>query len=425
MILSLYRWGSTLGGPLILAYLGKRLRRGKEDPIRFGERLGKPSIPRPEGRLIWVHAASVGESISVLPLTARLREEFPDTHVLLTTGTVTSARLMVERLPEGARHQFVPVDRISYVRSFLDHWKPALAIWAESEFWPNLLCEAAAREIPLVLVNGRISDRSFARWRRTPQTIKRLLSCFVRCLGQSETDAERLRILGAEKATCPGNLKHAATPLPADPDALIDLKAAIGARPNWLAASTHPGEEEVCGQIHSQLAVEFPDLLTMIVPRHPERGGAIVETLRRQGLRCALRSAGELPAAETDIYVADTIGELGLFYRLAQIAFIGKSLVSRGGQNPLEAAVLGCPVVFGPNMANFRDMSSAMVAAGAAEEVADRDGLKDALARLLSDEERRRRYGRAGMDFATGEAKVIDRILEEVSPFLRTDGREP
>lgn len=425
MILSLYRWGSTLGGPLILAYLGKRLRRGKEDPTRFGERLGKPSIPRPEGRLIWIHAASVGESISVLPLIARLREDFPDTHVLLTTGTVTSARLLVERLPEGARHQFVPVDRISYVRSFLDHWKPDLAIWAESELWPNLLCQAAARKIPLVLVNGRMSDRSFARWRRTPRTIGRLLSCFSRCMGQSESDAERLRQLGAGSATCPGNLKHAAPPLPADPDALIDLKAAIGGRPIWLAASTHRGEEEICGQVHAELSAQFPDLLTVIVPRHPERGPAIAEDLRHNGLRTARRSAGDLPEAETEVYIADTIGELGLFYRLAQAAFIGKSLVSNGGQNPLEAAMLGCPVVFGPNMTNFRDMSQAMVVAGAAEEVGDRDGLRDALARLLSDDDTRRRRGQAGMDYATGEARVIDRVLEEISPFLRTGGREP
>ncbi len=424
MILSLYRWGSTLGGPVILAYLGRRLRRGKEDPYRFGERVGKPSMPRPEGRLTWVHAASVGEAMSVLPLIERIRKEYPDTFVLLTTGTVTSARLMVERLPGGARHQFVPVDRVSYVRKFLDHWRPDVAIWAESEFWPNLLCEVSARKIPLVLVNGRISDRSFARWRRYPQTIAKLLSCFVHCMGQSQTDVERLKALGAEGATCPGNLKHAVPPLPVNPDGLAELKAAIGDRRVWLAASTHAGEEEICGRVKARLAPEFPNLLTVIVPRHPERGAEIAETLHRMGLRVAGRSRGHLPEPETDVYLADTIGELGLFYRLAEIAFIGKSLVSSGGQNPLEAAVLGCPVVFGPKMTNFRDMSQAMMAAGAAEQVDDPDGLAEAVGRLLADDALRGQRGQAGMDFAAGEAQVLDRVMDEIAPFLRGAGRE-
>ena len=424
MILSLYRWGSTLGGPVILAYLGKRLRRGKEDPHRFGERVGKPSMPRPEGRVAWVHAASVGESISVLPLVARLRRDFPDTHVLLTTGTVTSARLMVERLPEGARHQFVPVDRVGYVRSFLDHWKPDFALWAESEFWPNLLCEAAARKIPLVLVNGRISDRSFARWRRYPKTIARLLSCFAHCMGQSETDAERLRALGAEGATCPGNLKHAAPPLPVDPEVLVELRTAVAGRRVWLAASTHSGEEDVCGQVHAKLSEAFPNLLTVIVPRHPDRGAAIAGSLRQMGLRVAVRSAGAQPTPETDVLLADTIGELGLFYRLAEVAFIGKSLVSKGGQNPMEAAALGCPVLFGPHMTNFRDMSLAMIAAGAAEEVADPDKLAEALARLLADDSLRRTRGRAGTDYTMGEAQVLDRVMDEIAPFIGAEGRE-
>ena len=424
MILSLYRWGSTLGGPVILAYLGKRLRRGKEDPYRFGERVGKPSMPRPEGRLTWVHAASVGEAMSVLPLIERMRLEYPDSFVLLTTGTVTSARLMVERLPEGSRHQFVPVDRISYVRKFLDHWQPDVAIWAESEFWPNLLCEVAARKIPLVLVNGRISDRSFARWRRYPQTIARLLSCFAHCMGQSQTDVERLKALGAAGAICPGNLKHAAAPLPVDQEIFDETREAVDGRRVWLAASTHSGEEEICGRVHARLAEKVPNLLTVIVPRHPERGLEIAEALHRKELRVALRSRGHLPDPETDVYVADTIGELGMFYRLAEVAFIGKSLVSSGGQNPLEAAVLGRPVVFGPRMTNFRDMSQAMIAAGAAEQVDDPEGLAEAVGRLLADDEMRQRRGQAGLDFAAGEAQVLDRVMDEIAPFLRGSGRE-
>ena len=427
-MLSLYRAVTFLGTPLVRLYLAARMARGKEDRARFGERLGRPGLPRPDGPLVWAHAASIGESLSMVPLIERLLGERPGLRVLFTTGTVTSAGIMAERLPEGAFHQYVPVDRLSYVRRFLDHWRPDLVLWAESEFWPNLVTESAALDVPVILVNGRVSPRSFAGWRRVPGFIRRLLGGFALCLGQAEIDAERLRRLGARNAKSVGNLKFAAPPLPADQKALDLLSAALGDRPRWLAASTHPGEETLVAGVHRRLKAARPGLLTIMVPRHPERGAAIAEALRADGHSVALRSAGEAIAAATDIYLADSLGELGLFFRLADVVFMGKSLVPLGGQNPIEPARLGCALIHGPHMANFEDMAARMKETGAAEEVADEAALAVAVAQLLDDEDRRRKSIEAGRAFADGEAHVLDAVMAELAPFLDTlpkvgDGR--
>ncbi|MBL6946108.1 MAG: 3-deoxy-D-manno-octulosonic acid transferase [Rhodospirillales bacterium] len=418
MILPLYKIATTLGAPFIRLYLSGRMRRGKEDRSRFGERLGRAGAKRPDGPLVWIHGASVGESISALPLIERLQNETPSLRVLLTTGTVTSANLMAKRLPEGAVHQFVPVDRLPYVRAFLNHWRPDLVLWAESEFWPNLVVETSRRGTPMVLINGRISDRSFGRWQRYSGTIRALLGCFALCLGQSEIDAERLRRLGAPNSKYLGNLKYAAPPLPADEGKLDAVKRRSVGRRIWVAASTHAGEEEICGRIHGQLKTDIGGLLSIIVPRHPNRGQEIAQNLRTTGLQVALRSAGEEIAPDTDIYVADTIGELGIFYRLAEITFIGKSLVPMGGQNPLEAACLGRAIVFGPNMTNFREISRSLVEAGAADQVPDEAKLAVTLRKLFDDGALCRTRGEAGRAFAENEAEVLDRVMTELSPFV-------
>jgi len=418
MMLSLYRLVSGAGAPLIRLYLRLRKARGKEDEARFGERLGVPGRERPGGALVWAHAASVGESLSLLPLIARLIAERPGLNVLVSTGTVTSARLMEERLPAGAFHQYVPVDRIPYVRRFLDHWRPDVALWAESEFWPNLLMETSARNIPLILVNGRISPRSFTGWQRFGGLIKRLLSEFDLCLGQTDADAERLRQLGARNATSVGNLKFAVPPLPVDDKALATLQDVVEGRPRWLAASTHPGEEDIAAGVHRRLAKAHPGLLTVIVPRHPDRGADIATRLKGLGLTVSRRSAGEVIEPETDIYLADTMGEMGLFFRIAGIAFMGKSLVPLGGQNPLEAARLDCAIVHGPHMMNFEDIGARLDKAGAAIEVGDEEALGDAVSRLLGDDADRARMAAAASNLADAEAGVLDAVLGELRPFL-------
>ena len=418
-MLSLYRLATELGAPLISFYLRVRKANGKEDATRFEERLGRASRKRPVGPLVWAHGASVGEALSLLPLIGRLVSDRPSLEVLVTTGTVTSARLMAERLPEGSFHQYVPVDRLPYVRRFLEHWRPDVVLWAESEFWPNLITETVTRNTPMILINGRISPRSFAGWRQFSSLIKGLLGGFRLCLGQTEADAERLRRLGAPTVRCVGDLKFAGLPLPVDEEELASFKEALGDRPVWLASNTHSGEEEIAATVHRQLKAKHPGLLSMIAPRHPDRGPKIAAQFRAQGLVVGQRSAGDAIWPETDVYLADTMGELGLFYRLVGIAFIGKSLVPLGGQNPLEAARLDCAIVHGPHMMNFEDITRRLNASDAAAEVADEKELEAAVARLLDDGNQRDKMAGAAEAFAAAETGVLDAVLGELEWFLK------
>ena len=426
MMHRLYHALTVLVGPLLPFYLKRRMARGKEDSQRISERLGQPGRPRPEGKLVWLHAASVGESLSLLPLVERLAARLPAPRpitVLVTTGTVTSAKLMAERLPTGAIHQFVPVDRPAYVRRFLDHWRPDLVLWAESDFWPNLLAGIAGRNVPLVLVQGRISARSFAGWQRARGFIRTVLGRFTLCLTQTPGDAERLAALGAREVRCLGNLKMAVPPLPHQPAELAELQQVIGNRPLWLAASTHAGEEAAAARIHQRLAARFPRLLTIIVPRHPHRGPDVAAEVKALGLDAALRSAGQGP--DTAIYVADTMGELGLFYRLCPIVFMGKSLSVGGGQNPFEPALLGAAVLFGPRMSNFPDMAPVMAAAGAAILVADEAGLAESIGDLLADPAKLATRRAAAQAWAEAEAGALEAVMAALEPFLVTLDARP
>tara|TARA_B100001142_G_scaffold321775_1_gene368979 strand:- start:177 stop:1472 length:1296 start_codon:yes stop_codon:yes gene_type:complete len=418
MILYLYRGFFILGMPLIRIYLYFRKLYGKEDVHRFNERLGYSSHIRPIGPLIWVHAASVGESLSLLPLIKRLSEEDRGINILVTTGTVTSARLMSERLPEGSIHQFVPIDHILFVRRFLDHWRPDLALWAESEFWPNMITEIAGRKIKMVLINGRVSPKSFSSWQKFDSLIKALLSCFDLCLGQSDDDVWRLRKMGAKAVKCVGNLKFSGMPLPVNQAELIEMTKKIDNRPVWLAASTHAGEEEITVQVHQRLKTSITDLLTIIVPRDPKRGGKIAAQIRRQGFCVALRSSGDPIVSETEVYVADTMGEMGLFLRVVSIVFIGKSLVPLGGQNPLEAARLNCAIVHGPYMMNFEDISLRLEKAQAALQVIDKDDLFNSIKKLLEDNLYCENIAAKAKAFVVNETGVLDSVVTELKPFI-------
>lgn len=418
MVFALYRAATRLGAPAVRLYLRWRRRQGKEDPVRFMERLGQAGLPRPPGPLVWVHAASVGESLSVLPLVERLRQAAAPPQMLVTTGTVTSARLMAARLPEGVLHQFSPVDLPDVAARFLDHWQPDFVLWVESELWPNLLAEIRARGLPAVLLNARLSDRSYRGWRRTPGLAARLLATFHLILAQSEETADRLRALGAKPIACVGNLKFAAAPLPDAAAASAELQGRLADRPCWLAASVHPGEERLAGQAHHALKRAHPGLLTLLVPRHPGLGAKMAAGLRADGLRVSRRAAGEPLTAETEIYLADTLGELGLFYRLAGIAFVGGSLVPHGGQNLLEPARLDCAILHGPHVENFARIAAALAAAGGAERVADGTGLAAAVAALLEAPERVRQMAAAARQVAQSEAGVLDRVLDRLRPDL-------
>lgn len=354
-----YRSATAALSPAAKLVLHERAARGKEDRERLSERLGIASAKRPEGTLIWIHGASVGETLAALPLLSRLLA--PGRHALVTSGTVTSAKLMGERLPPGAIHQFVPIDTPAAARNFLDHWRPDVGLFVDSDLWPNLLMSAAERNIPLALINARISAKSAENWMRVPQTARALLSAFRAVLAMDRETAERFLALGASNVQVTGSLKADAPPLPADPERLRALEQAIGQRPIFLASSTHAGEDETILPAHDILQQSHPDLLTVIVPRHPDRGSEIAMLCGTRTVK--RRATGALPSDDTAVYVADTMGELGILYRLAKIAFMGGSLIAHGGQNPLEPARLGCAVMAGPHTQNFTAAYEAIFAA--------------------------------------------------------------
>jgi len=416
VIAALWHGGATLAAPGLRTMLRRRVARGKEIGARLPEREGIDPAPRPAGHLVWLHAASVGESQSILTVLSALRAQAPEVSILLTTGTVTSAALLAARLPElglhPVMHRFVPLDVPAWVARFLDHWRPDAAGFVESELWPNLIDGCRARGIPMLLLNARMSARSLRGWRRVPGFARQVVGAFDRVQAQSAADAARLRLLGARNVDAPGNLKLAAPPLPVDASELARLRALIGRRPVWLASSTHPGEEDVAGQVHRRLAAAHPGLLTIVAPRHPGRGAAVAAALD-----APRRAAGQDPGA--GIWVADTLGELGLLYRLSPLAFVGRSLVGQGGQNPLEPARLGCAIAVGPHTANFAEAVLALEAAGALTRVTDAPGLAGWVDGMLRDPAGMQAAGAAACAAAQGAAGLPERTAAALLSLMR------
>lgn len=415
-ILTTYRWAGAASFPLIGGYVVWRAGKGKEDRTRRHERYGRASVPRPDGPLIWVHAASVGETTAVIPLIEKLSSY--GISIVLTTGTVTSAELAGERLGRRAIHQYVPLDLKPAVSRFLNHWRPDLAIMAESEIWPVTILELGARRVPQVLVNGRLSDRSFAGWRKRGYLAEALLENLAHVVAQSEVDGERFRTLGARPVTVSGNLKVDTQPPPADAKTLRAMKAALGGRSTWAAVSTHEGEEVVVGEVHKMLRRRHRDLLTIIVPRHPDRAEAIEAQLAGCGLKVACRTRNDPILPDTDILLGNTIGEMGLYLRLTEIAFVGRSLAGEGGQNPIEPALLETAILAGPNVQNFRDTYRRLIDRGAARLVRDRDMLAGAVNLLLKNDGMRREMMSAGL-IAVGEMSgALMRTLQALEPYI-------
>ncbi len=411
-----YRLAMMAGAPLASVMLSHRLRRGKEDAARLGERRGETHVARPDGPLIWIHGASVGEVAAIIPLIERIVAK--DFKVLLTSGTVTSARLADQRLPPGVIHQFVPLDVPRFIARFLDHWKPDLGLFTESDLWPNLIQMSAERRVPLILVNGRVSERSFNRWRFAPGLIAALLRRFDLCLAQSPAYAERYRDLGAPRISTTGNLKLDVPEPPADQESLRQLRDAVGGRTTIAAASTHAGEEAVLIETHRRLRRAFPGLLTIIAPRHPDRGPGIVEIARAAGLAASLRSRGRLPDAQDEIYVLDTLGELGLVYRLAPVVFMGGSLASHGGQNPVEPIKLGAAVLHGPHVWNFAELYEALDSARGAEQITEVGGLTARIDALLTDATARAAITGAARKTVDQLGGALERTLAALDPYF-------
>ena len=418
--LIVYRLLTRLLEPLAPRLLDARARQGKEDPVRVDERLGLTTVARPAGDLVWLHGVSVGETLSLLPVVERIRRQRPDLTILVTSGTLTSAQLMASRLPAGVIHQFAPVDAPGAVAAFLDHWQPSLAVFVESELWPNLILEARRRGVKLVLASARITEKTVEGWRRFPGAVRRILSAFDRILPQDETSAARLHSLGA-RIDGHVNLKLSGEAPPHDAAAFTRLSAAIGDRPVVVAASTHDGEEIAIVRALDKLADR---LCLILVPRHPARSADIATALTRDGYRFARRSQGHEPDRDTDLYLADTLGEMGLFLRLADVVVMGGSFSAAlekppvGGHNPLEPARLGKPAVTGPDMSNWAAVTDALVEAGGLAVVQAPWGLPAILAPLLADTDAARAMGERGRRAAAEAGSGLDRLWETLQSLL-------
>lgn len=415
-VLAGYRFAGAAAFPLVGPYVAWRASKGKEDPNRRRERSGYASKPRPEGPLIWAHAASVGETIAIIPLIECILGL--GVNVVLTTGTVTSAQVAEERLGDRIIHQFVPLDLKPAIARFLDHWQPDLALMAESEIWPMTIMELGLRRVPQVLVNGRLSERSFASWKKRPYIAEALFENLSHVVAQSDADAERFDALGARPVTVSGNLKVDTNPPPVDERALQVIARQVSLRPVWAAISTHDGEERMAAEIHHVLRSRHHGLLTIIVPRHPDRAPALAEEFASMGLKVVTRSSGDRVRSDTDILLGDTIGEMGLYLRLTEIAFVGRSLTAEGGQNPLEPAMLGTAVLAGRNVQNFQEAYQRLIDGGAAKLVDSRDMLAAGVNFLLGNEGTRRRMMAAGTSTVEEMRGALGKTLKALEPYI-------
>ncbi|MBY6202951.1 3-deoxy-D-manno-octulosonic acid transferase [Maritalea mobilis] len=418
--LALYlAWSGRGAAPFAERKLRERLEAGKEDRDRLYERRGEPREPRPEGKLVWFHAASVGESLAILELIRRLLEEREDLSVLVTTGTVTSAGVMAERLPERAIHQYIPLDARRFVTGFLDHWRPDVAVWTESELWPTLICETHARGIPMLMINARMSKASHDKWRFLRGMAKSLLRRFDHALVQDDLTEMYLRRLGLPplRMEVTGTLKEGAAALPCDEDERRAIAEHLGGRPVWLAASTHPGEERIALDAHRIALKANPRLLLIIVPRHPQRGDEIAQMIQADGWRFNRRTADELPDDEANVYLADTIGELGLWYRIAPISFVGGSMTPVGGHNPFEPAALGSAILHGPYVTNFVDIYQRLTEAKAAWLISGPDKLAIAVNDLLNPD-RAAAMAHAAWEVVSAGSEITDKAVDLVLEHL-------
>ncbi|HUG62483.1 MAG TPA: 3-deoxy-D-manno-octulosonic acid transferase [Methylomirabilota bacterium] len=416
-LLSAYVGLTRLAAPLGRLVVALRRRRGKEHPERWAERLGDPGADvESDTATVWIHAASVGETVAALPLVDRIAGT--GVRVVLTTVTTTSAAVAASRLPAGVVHRFVPLDVAPFMDRFLTTWKPGLAIFVESEVWPVAVARLAAAETPLVVLNARMSDRSFRGWSRFPRVAAAIFGRVGLCLAQSADDADRFRALGAPRVVDVGNIKFDAPVPEAEPEAAAALGAALAGRPMFLAASTHPGEEAFVFDAFGRLQASVDRLALVIAPRHPDRGPEIAEMAAARGFTVERRGGGGLPSPVTDVYVADTVGELGTLYRLADAAFVGGSLVPFGGHNPIEPVRLGAPVVSGPHVGSFRDAFAALQAAGGVAMVDDAAGLAAEVAALIGDPSARARLTTAAGEVVARYTGALDRTFRMVEPLL-------
>ncbi|SFT64170.1 3-deoxy-D-manno-octulosonic acid transferase [Sedimentitalea nanhaiensis] len=416
----LYRGLATLISPLAYQVVARKLRRHQVSPRRLHERLGNASATRPVGNLIWFHAASVGESLSVLTLIARMGERLPKAEFLITSGTATSAALIAKRMPPRTRHQFAPLDAPGPVKRFYDHWRPNAGIFVESELWPLTLTEGQARGVPLALLNARLSAKTVRGWQKAPETARYVLDQFDLMLTQNDEISARLLTIGADPARLRTgtNLKATSAPLPVDVDTLTRLRADLNGRPVWVASSTHPDEEEVVLDAHKRLLIDRPDLLLLLVPRHPERGDAVADLVTQAGMTMARRTSQDRITPQAQVYLADTLGETGTWYALTPLVFLGGSLLPIGGHNPYEVAQAGATVLTGPHVSNFTETFAPLIASGGAVEIRNAAELAAAIDHLLRDPADLKAACAAATAFVGQQQSKLDGVIDSLCDGL-------
>lgn len=405
--------------PLIMVRLFWRSRRQPEYRQHLGERFGRYRQPASPG-LIWVHAVSVGETRAAQPLIEGLLARWPGHRILLTGMTPTGRAAGREVYGERVIQAYLPYDYPGGVARFFEHFSPDFGVLMETEIWPNLLAAARARRMPVLLVNARLSERSARAYARAGALVEPAFASLAGVAAQTTEDAARLAALGAREIQVCGNLKFDVEP----PETTIALgrswRAAMGARPVWLAASTREGEETLI--LDALAGMADPGVLLVLVPRHPQRFDEVAALVKARGLAMQCRSSG-LPGAETRVWLGDSMGEMVAYYTLADLAFIGGSLLPLGGQNLIEAAACGCPVVVGPHTFNFRQATLDALAAGAACRVADAGELGRVVAGLLGDEQQRTVMRRAAEEFAAAHRGAAGRTLEFIARTTDRAGR--
>jgi 3-deoxy-D-manno-octulosonic-acid transferase len=384
--------------------LRRRAASGKEDATRIAERFGQASALRPDGPLLWVHALGIGEASAMLAVIEELRRDRPNLHVLLTTNTRTGADGLLQRgLPDGVTHQYAPLDTPSAVTAFLRQWHPDVLLLAELDLWPLMLSRLRAAQVPMVMANARLTDRRFRNRNRIKALMRDVLPLFEAILVQDATSQVRMAQLGAPpvRVSVAGLLKAAAPALPDRPEDRARFNDAIGRRPVWLAAATEARELPALIEAHEQARQSNPDLLMILAPRQLTDADAAAEALTATFGTCPRRSKGDLPTPADTVFLADSMGEMGLWYRLAPMAFVGHSLSVEGapltGKNPFEAAALGVAVLHGPCVGNFSESYQALAEGDACVQVAGASGLAEALTQLLEDPERTRQMTDASL----------------------------
>jgi 3-deoxy-D-manno-octulosonic-acid transferase len=420
LIRNAYYGLSWLGAPCVAAYLEWRAFKGYEDRRRLPERIGKANVARPDKALVWVHAVSVGEAVAALALIQAILRKYPEVCVLLTTTTVSSFKVIKDRLPKNAIHQFCPVDTPQAVSRFLNHWQPDIAIWIESELWPNLLHETQKRGIPSILLNGRISVKSYTNWQKLKGMISPLLSRLDLCAVQSEEQASFFQALGASSISIMGNIKLMMTPLQIDSKKLQAFQKDVGGRPLWLAASTHPGEEEIVLKAHKILRKEYPDLLTVLVPRHIERAPSLKEMAKSKGISSALRTEG-VSLKGIELYIGDTLGEMGLFYALSPVVLMGATLVPKGGHNPVEAAQMGAFILHGPHTFNNHQLYTILDSLGVSQHVQEESQLSSSVFPWLK---KQKEGFEEPSPLKAYREEGLKNLMKLLSPFLKTLRKE-